>query len=228
MTAEYLDLREDCLVRPTRWDLAIIEARMLWPDDSDTRGRYLSAVSIKVSVTSIDRVPISKPSPTEVRELAEAILSAPRVEDFTEAGKRAYVHGLVAGKILYDAVGLHDIGRENISLGNIKGALSDLLGPAQRLSVKTIDNAVWRRYRSVAHLWAAYLHISQETDSTFLPCRARDLPIFLAVAEVYRTRGETIRLTTKSPSPVLRTGDAVMIPPALVLPEVELTFSTKK
>ncbi len=85
MTVKYLDLREDCLARPTRWDCAVIEARMLWPHDSDRRDRYLRAVSVKVAVAAIDRVPLPKPSPTEVRELAEVMLSAPRVEDFQEA-----------------------------------------------------------------------------------------------------------------------------------------------
>ncbi len=226
MTVEYLDLREDCLARPTRWDCAVIEARMLWPHDSDTRGRYLSAVSVKVAAAAIDRVPISKPSPTEVRELAEAMLSAPRVEDFTKAGNKAKIHGVVAGKILYDAVGLHDTGRDNTGLSAIKSALVAHLGRGQHLSQKTIDNTVWPRYRSVAHFWAAYLHRSQETNNTALPCRARDLSLFLAVAEVYRRRGETIRSSSKSPTTVLRPGEAVMIPLALALPEVELIFST--
>ena len=225
--ADYLDLPTDCLTAPTRWDLAVIEARMIWPHNSDRRERYLSAVSVKVAVMAIDRVPLPKPSWTEVRDLAEAILSAPRIEDFTEAGKRAYYHGLVAGMVLDEAVGLHDIGRENTGLAGIKSAVATRLGPEQRLSQKTIDNTVWPSYRSVVHFWAAYLQRSQETDSATFPCRGRDLSLFLAVAEVYRRRGETIRSTPKSPSTVLRPGDAVMIPPALALPEVELIFSTK-
>ena len=226
--AEYLDLREDCLTAPTRWDCAIIEARMLWPHDSDTRDRYLSAVSVKVAVASIDRVPLTKPSPTEVREFGEALLSAPRVEDFTVAGNRAYIHGVVAGKILFEAVGRHDIGSKNTGLSTIKSELADHLGRGQHLSQKTIDNTVWPRYRSVAHLWAAYQVRLQETNTTTLPCRAQDLEVFLATAEAYRRRGETIRSTPQSPTTVLRPGEAVMIPPALALLEVELTFSTKK
>ncbi len=131
--AEYLGLREDCLARTTRLDLAIIEARMLWPHKPDTRNRYVSAVSIKLAAEGMDRVPFPKPTPTEVRELAEAMLSAPHVEDFTEAGKRAYAHGLVAGDILFEAVGNRDAGRET-ALGDIKSALAARLGPAQRLS----------------------------------------------------------------------------------------------
>lgn len=227
MTVEYLDLREDCLARPTRWDCAVIEARMLWPDDANTRNRYVNAVAIKLAAGNIDRVPLPTPTPTEVRELAEAMLSAPRIEDFQDEVPDAYERGMVAGDILRRAVGYQETGRENTSLGDIKGALSDLLGPAQRLSVKTIDNTVWPRYRSVAHLWAAYVHRSKETDSTAFPCRVRALPIFLAVAEAYRRRGEMIRLTAKSPSTVLQPGAALMVPLALALPEVKLIFSTK-
>lgn len=225
---KYLDLREDCLARPARIDLAMIEARMLWPHHADMRKRYVNAVSIKLAAGNIDRVPFPTPTPIEVRELAESMLSAPRVEDFTDAGKRAYTHGLVAGNILFEAVGNRDTGCENTGLGDIKSALVARLGREQHLSQKTIDNVVWPRYRSVAHLWAAHLHRSKETENTAFPCRARDLPIFLALAEAYRRRGETIRSTAKSPSTVLRPGDAVMVPRALNLPEVALAFSTKK
>ena len=212
--AEYLDLREDCLAAPTRWDLAVIEARMLWPHDPDMRGRYLSAVSVKVAVSTIGRVPLQEPTPptpAEVREFGEAMLSAPRVEDFTKAGVRARKHGVVAGMILYEAVGRHDIGSENTEMSVIKSALVALLGPEQRLSQKTIDNTVWPRYRPVAHLWAAFIDRSLETNSNTLPCRGRDLPLFLATAEAYRRRGETIRSTPKSPNTVLRPGEAVII-----------------
>lgn len=228
MMVEYLDLRADCLARAARIDLAIIEARMLWPHDADKRIRYVNAVSIKLAAGNINRVPFPTPTPTEVRELAESMLSAPRVEDFTDAGKRAYTHGLVAGDILFEAVGYQDTGRENIGLGDIKSALVARLGREQHLSKKTIDNTVWPRYKPVAHLWAAHLHRSKETENTAFPCRARDLPIFLAVAEAYRRRGETIRSTAKAPSTVLCPGDAVMVPRAFKLPEVELNFSTKK
>ena len=106
--------------------------------------------------------------------------------------------------------------------------LVERFGREMHLSQKTIDNTVQPRYRSVAHFWAAYLDRSQETDSTTLPCRGRDLPLFLATAEAYRRRGETIRSAPQATTPVLRPGEAVMIPPALALPEIELIFSTKK
>ena len=228
MTADYLDLREDCLVAPTRWDLAVIEARMLWPHDPDIRGRFLSAVSVKIGVSTIGRIPLQEatpPTPAEVREFGEAMLSAPRVEDFTEAGNKAYFHGLVAGKILYEAVGRHDIGSENPGLAAIKSMLTAYF---DRLSQKTIDDVVWPRYRSVAHFWAAHLTVSEEIGIAVFPCRTHDLAHFLATAEAYRRRGETTR-SPQSPSPVLRPGEAVMIPPALALPEeVELIFSAKK
>lgn len=227
MSVEYLDLRADCLAEPSRWDLAVIEARMLWPHDADLRDQYLSAVSVKVAVASIDRVPIAKPTPTEVRELAEAMLSAPRVEDFTEAGAKAKRHGMVAGTILYDALGFYDIGRGNTSLGDIKRALAARLGPEEHLTEKTLDNTVWRLYRSVAHFWAGHILISRETDSRVFPCRLRDLDFFLATADACRLRGETIRSSPKSPTTVLRPGEAVMIPPAIALPEIEVSFSAK-
>lgn len=228
--AEYLDLREDCLAAPTRWDLAVIEARMLWPHDPEIRGRFLSAVSVKVGVSSIGRVPLEEPTPPtpdEVREFGEAMLSAPRVEDFTAAGERAYHHGMVAGGILVEVVGASAVGRENVGLAGIKSMLAARLSRWGRLSQKTIDNSVWPRYRSVAHFWAAHILISKETDSSALPCRLRDLDLFLATADACRLRGEGIRSAPQATTPVLRQGEAVLIPPALALPEIELSFSTE-
>ncbi len=221
--ADYLELRDDCLAGPTRWDLAVIEAQMLWPHDAATRSRYMSAVSTKLNVAAIDRVPLQKPTPTEVREFGEMLLTAPRIGDFTKAAQKAFVHGAVAGKLLHEAIGLHEIGRENAGLGGIKSMLAACLGPGRHLSQKTIDNTVWPRYRAVAHFWAA--HFSEETDSGVFPCRTRELALFLATAEAYRRLGETIRSTSKSPTTVLRPGDAVMIPPTIALPEFALKFS---
>ncbi len=223
--ADYLELRDDCVAGPTRWDLAVIEARMLWPHDPETRDSYIGAVSVKLQVAAIDQVPLRKPTPTEVREFAEMVLTAPRIGDFTKAWQKAVVHGAVAGKLLHEAVGLHEIGRENAGLGGIKSMLADRLGPGRHLSQKTIDNTIWPRYRAVAHFWAA--HCSEYTGSGGFPCRTRDLALFLATAEAYRRLGETTRSTSKSPTTILRPGEAVMIPPTLALPEIALTFSTQ-
>ncbi len=228
--ADYLDLREDCLTAPTRWDLAVIEARMLWPHDPDMRGRFLSAVSVKVGVSSIGRVPLQEPTPptpAEVREFGEAMLSAPRVEDFTLAGEKATARGLIAGKILLEAVGAHAVGRKNVGLVNIKKRVGTSGSRLGRTTLETVDNKAWYPYRSVAHLWAAHILISKETDSSACPCRLRDLDLFLATADACRLRGETIRSAPQATKPLLRPGEAVMIPPALALPEVELIFSTK-
>ena len=130
--------------------------------------------------------------------------------------------------ILLEAVGRHDIGSEDTGLTGIKCAMADRLGPGQRLSKKTIDNAVWPRFRPVANLWAAHNHRSRETGNAMFPCRVRDLDIFLAVAEAYRRRGEIVRSAPQATTPVLRSGETVMIPPALALPEIELPFSPEK
>ena len=228
--AEYLDLREDCLAAPTRWDLAVIEAQMLWPHDSDMRGRFLSAVSVDAGLSTIGRVPLQDPTPVtaaEVREFGKAMRSAPRIEDFTRAGEKATEHGLVAGQILLEAVGAHAVGRKNVGLVNIKKRVGASVSRLGRTTLETVDNTVWYPYRSVAHLWAARIAVSRESKSLKFPCQLRDLGFFLAAADAYRICGETMKSAPQATKPLLRPGEAVMIPPALALPEVELIFSTK-
>lgn len=225
MTADYLDLREDCLTVPTRWDLAVIEARMLWPHDPDTRNRFLSAVSVKVGVSSIGRVPFEEPTPItqdEVREFGEAMLSAPRVEDFTALAKSAFTHGMVAGKLLYDAVGYHELDPTKAGLTAAKERIEARLWPDLRVKVKTIDNAIWPTWRAVAHFWAAHILWTMQTEDGTFPCRTADLGMFLAVVEAYRQQGETIRPSPKAPTMLLRPGESVLIPAAIPLPAIEI------
>ena len=220
--ADYLDLRDDCLAGPTRWDLAVVEAWMLWPHDPEIRKRCIGAVSVKLQVAAIDQIPLRKPTPTEVREYGEMLLTAPRIEDFTEAAKKCYFHGIVAGFLLIESTGGAGVDSRYKSLTDIKNALADRYA---RLSPKTITNTVWPRYRPVAHFWAAHFLETKDPEGWVFPCRMRDLALFLATAEAFRRRGEKIRSNLKSPTTVLRQGQAIMIPPALALPEVELTFN---
>ena len=190
----------------------------------------MSAIAVKVGVSNLGRVPLQEPTPptpTEVREFGEAMLSAPRVEDFTKATKKATRDGAVAGALLLEVVGARDVGRENVRLAGIKSMLAARLSSWGRLSPKTIDNKIWPRYRSVAHFWAAHYLVSRETDSVVFPCQLRELDLFLATADACRLRGETIRSAPQSTTPFLRPGEAVMIPPAFSLPEIELIFEAK-
>jgi hypothetical protein len=49
MTA-VLDLRPDCLVDPSRMDLARIEMMMLWPKDEGLRATALRAIELKHAI----------------------------------------------------------------------------------------------------------------------------------------------------------------------------------
>ena len=228
MTAEYLDLGENCLTEPAEYDLAVVGVRMLWPHDPKMRGRYLSAGTFSLLPAAIKHLSVPKPTLAEVSELEKMTLSAPRVEDFTEAMEKATAHGLIAGGVLLEVVGARDVGRENVELAGIKTNLAARLKRWGRMSQKTIDNVVWPRYRSVAHYWTAHILISMETGSGLFPCQMADLDFFLATADACRLRGEAIRSAPQATKPFLRLGEAVLIPPALALPGVELIFSTKK
>jgi len=197
---------------------------MLWPHDPDMRERFRAAVVFDLAVDMVESVPAG--TPAEIGEWSLMIRRAPSLEQFGEASKRPFVHGMVAGERLREAIGFQDIERR--TMADIDEALAVLLWRTQRLSAKTINNMVWPRYRSVAHLWAAYIHRTRETGVDAFPTSPTGLALFLAVADEYRRRGEVTRSTVKSPATILRAGDAVMTPDAIALPVVDLVFASSK
>jgi hypothetical protein len=57
------------------------------------------------------------------------------------------------------------------------------------VSRKMIENEIWPRFRSVAHLWGAVVYCR----SAAFPCRQDELERFLHIAEFMRSDGEAWR-----------------------------------
>jgi hypothetical protein len=103
------------------------------------------------------------------------------------------------------------------ALGAAKKRVSAGFARDSRLSVKTIENQVWKNYRSVAHFWAAFLSLD---DREFFPCQTKAFRRFLQMAEAYRIAGETT-LIFKSGA-VLNAQESFSLPKSMNLPKMTL------
>ena len=106
MTA-VLDLRPDCLVDPSRMDLARIEMMMLWPKDEGLRATALRAIELKHAIET-KSAPLPKDA-DELRAFFEIINSAPRIYELEGSAKEAFTRGMVAGGILRQGVGYSEV-----------------------------------------------------------------------------------------------------------------------
>jgi hypothetical protein len=221
MTA-VLDLRPDCLVDPSRMDLARIEMMMLWPKDEGLRATALRAIELKHAIET-KSAPLPKDA-DELRAFFEIINSAPRIYELEGSAKEAFTRGMVAGGILRQGVGYSEVDPSQTSLSQVKKRMVGTLGGLipKKITEKTINDSIWPMYRSVAAYWAAYSVVGPEW-----PCTTSTLDKFLAIAEEFRRRGEATR-GRQSPEPtILRRGETVAIPSGLQLPAFTLEFALK-
>lgn len=214
-------LRPDVLQNPSILDVAVLEVLMLWPTDRARRERVLKSIVIK-HVT--DKKGWAAPaSSLEVSDLVRLVQDAPRLEEFGEAAKDAMRRGVIAGALLTDVVGLTSMKSSNANLSRLKKRYAEAFTKKLRIrmSEKTIDNDVWREYRSVAPYWAAWLWLYVPCDR--FPCDPNGLETFLATADAFRIAGESTR-THQSPSPILRVGETFVPDLSISLPHIDLEF----
>src|SRR5262249_45006408 len=100
------------------------------------------------------------------------------------------------------------------------------LAPAfSSIDVKTFENHVWKKYRPVAHFWAASSDLVASGTTAF-PCRVAELGDFLTVAEAYRALGERTR-ARQSRHTVLDPAETVKLPRGLNVPVTTLKFGVR-
>ena len=209
--------------QPSRLDLALIEATMIWPDDEAARDDALATCSGEFLRPLIDGL-----DGPMLKTLAQISLDAPRLQDVQkEATAERFVHGIIAGRILAAAVGCSGLGMEITMERAIETAIEPYCyrRPEWKLSPKTVNNKIWPAFRPVAHLWAATWARHKGQHDREFPCDLDHLPEFLAWAEAFRRLGETTRLTPKSPK-MLRAHQTMRLAPEIekCLPHCSLEF----
>jgi len=184
------------MTAPTRFDLAKIEAVMLWPDDEAVRARMLNSVLVALAITASNDF-----TREGLVDLAKHAAVAAPMADIRKDAQERFPQGLYAGKILREAVGYNDINPDRARLGVVMDKATKQFTGRSHTNSKILHNKIWPRYRRVAHFWAAHIHIALEDRSGF-PCQLADLLLFLAIAREYQRLGEAIR-QPHSPTAVL-------------------------
>jgi hypothetical protein len=221
MLGAILELSGDSLEEMTQLDVLAVEALMLWPDDPVARNDALTTTTNEFANRHLPILP-----PDLLRSLFSTAHEAIPLKTIRQLAEGPFLHGCIAGIILAHTVNEVAINAksEKASIGWIIKKLSKSIYPKWRLMPKTIENAVWPKFRSVSHFWAAYVTAAYSKSGSPFPCRVDTLTDFLAKADAYRAVGETTR-TRRSPRILLMPGECVGIPPNLRLPKISFPFS---
>jgi hypothetical protein len=210
MTDRILNLRPDCLDLPTRLDLSMIEATMLWPDDKSKRERERAIQTS--AVAGFFEISQALPKDELIALVSLAADATPLAEVHGRARVR-FIDGVRAGLYLRETVGLATLSK-NRSMKQIAARVCRGLEPhASSINPHTFENHVWPVYRRVAHFWAASWDLNLEqvlSGSSAFPCSLKQLATFLALAEGYRRLGERTR--TRRGTTVLPRSETITLP----------------
>ena len=161
---------------------------MLWPTDSAARSMFERITATETEVAT---------------------------QDFVDKHKKNRERGLIAGGVFWELlnrIATKKPGGKNTSVYRDAPAMFELPKP---ISSKKIEDEIWRDFRSVAHLWAAFMALVAQRDrATVFPSTLSDLPLFLGSAEYFRVKGETTK-TKHRRDTILRPGNSVRLPPDL-------------
>ena len=217
-----MDLRAECLRSPTRLDLSVISAFMLWPDDPEKRELAISSATAQFGAALIDT---GKMPAIMLSDFARGAVDAPRHAEIQAmaVADRRFEDGILAGFVLMEAVHLHH--GDDLAKAALANVLASLWKRNSRQNVsnsKTINNRVWKPLRSASPLWAAHLHLNHQDGNDAFPCRRMALPKFLALSEEYRRLGQTLR--QPHATPILAADEAWCVSDKLKLPKVVFAF----
>jgi len=199
-----LGLRNDCLINPTAYDVAVLGAAMLYPQDEAARNRALYATTITMMLENEDHPPAR--TVDERRQLFELVRMVPRVTEFDGEIKEGFQRGMLVGALVRDVVFY------GATLTDSKRRLAKNFG----FSVSLIDGVIWPTYKPVAAYWAVFVRINQATVDAPIPCLPHELGQFLAMADDLRSTAETLKRAHAQP--LLRMGETIKIPEQIALP----------
>jgi hypothetical protein len=196
-------------------DLGIVRALMLWPDNITMREHSATRAFFDYLDDLAD-------APSDVKNFAYRLArGAFGAAELEKAEDERIPRGLLVGSVLYSMTTCN--GGENFNFTYHINKCNQLFlrernergKNVYRYSKKTFDNDLWPTFRSVSHyLAASYKHLKVDGEDEF-PCALDKIQEFLALANFIRAEAEA-RRPFKSPSPILRAGEALSLPAEFV------------
>jgi len=217
-----LELDPECLSRPTRLDLATIEAMMLWPNDSEARQRWWRSCALEELGGRIDDMPVEA-----VREYAKDAMTLPRISVMREHHEKMWWRGYILGVQILEATVLATLAPERASLRRVQADIARRFKGKFQIEPRTMNNKTGplAPLRPAAHFWAAHVCMTSRIEDLVFPCRKAEIGRFLALAEKFRNAAEKSR-APKANTTILRPGESVRLAASLValLPDVPIRF----
>jgi hypothetical protein len=215
--ARYLETTTDPR-RPTRLDVTLIEAVMLWPDDEAKRAKAADASSVEYFADKT--AAFTREGLEHLQQLTRCAL--PITEIHEEVKKGRFVRGIITGNFLRDVIAANVLHLERHSM---KDVADDCMRPFNlnrnlnktgdphlyEMSQATWNGHIWPVFRPVAHFWASSIRRTKIDGDVAFPCKTERFAEFLADAEFFRLTGEKTKTSPRSP-PVLRQGEAFALP----------------
>jgi hypothetical protein len=220
MSVSYLNLPPSALSAPSRTDLDLVSALMLWPDDGPMRERAIETSFVTLMHTVADQL-----SRGDLVELVSLAKDATPIDQIHQTTRQRMIDGARAGIYLRETVGHVSLHR-NISM---KALAAKVAAIPPKLNAHTFENTIWPRYRPVSHFWAAWLHLAEaisEQSKQAFPCGTDQLAHFLGLSEGVRQLGECTR-TKQSPSMVLRSAEGVRVSPEMAIQPIAPDFDLR-
>ena len=211
-----LDLREGCTDHPTRVDLDVIAAIMLWPHDQRARERaaQTSEVAHLQSLSSMTP-PLDATQLTLSQQYLLAVLrkaaDATPLSMLQEEMKDNFYRGVRAGLYLRQTIRLAQLSGQAPAMKQVvRDVCSTVLDGAhgRAINLHTFQNHIWPTYRCVSHFWAATLDFAPPGP---FPCQLRNFCRFLARAEGYKHMGRETRGRQASRA-ILKEGETIELP----------------
>lgn len=220
-----LELRPDCLGNPTKPDLGMIEAVMLFPDDQEKRREFQISVGVETARGLLVRGFLDPVLLDGFALYAPGSIPLPQIN---EAAQPRFRDGVIAGALLKNAIGAASYRHERLKMDHVRNDVARaafgkrITGDGRNAGEKTIQNESWPKFRCVSHFWAAYLDACERRgpESPF-PCDIQEVGHFLASAGAFLAAGASTRFKGAR-STILNRAECVAVPPLAGLPKATI------
>ncbi|MGH6940752.1 hypothetical protein [Hypericibacter sp.] len=225
MTAPTMELAPEAVLSPQHGHCGVVARWMHFPDSPALRSQLAQTETVEDWLYRLEAG--ERLSPEEIANLVRIALHTPPPADMAPKIERQQRLGYGAGLVVFNAL-LAAQRREAGSKGRTLRGIDLAISGKKASASNNVNEIVWKTFRPVAHLWAAWIILFDkgEWEARPMPCIPADLPNFLSLAEGVRTRAETT--TAPRSGTVLTPGEAVMLPDEVrrLLPGGQLEIET--
>jgi hypothetical protein len=200
-----------------------VAAWMLFPDDEAWRNKIIAHAAVQ---EGLERLKAGHLRQDHYEALVLLALNAASADDIARAWDERAERGMGAGMILYN-VCLRIPRGDRAPMQRATREVESAIWRRSASASKHVNTAVWKTYKPVAALWAAFIYCDNDDgESVEFPCRLSELPTFLALAEAYRVLAESTKPPRRN-QPVLKSGDSIRLPESVIsiLPAGTLSIS---